>query len=65
MKLLLSIAVDKKDVVALMEYAVRIARILGQFEWEICVRRMVEISASRYTMARCNIRCRIDHAFPN
>jgi len=42
MKLLLSITEDKKDVVALMEYAVRVIRIVGQFGREICVRRMVE-----------------------
>ncbi|CAG8517252.1 7668_t:CDS:10 [Paraglomus occultum] len=33
---------SEKDVVALMEYAVRVIRIVGQFEREICVRRMVE-----------------------
>ena len=47
MELLLSIkSEDKKDVCSRV-YAVRITRILG----EICVRRMVEISARRHTMA--------------
>ena len=49
MKLLLDIKPEnKKDVVALMEYAVRVIRIVGPFEREICVTRMVESILENY-----------------